>query len=126
MLYNIPHDPKMLHEAMTTAAYLLRTYGDLNSEPLAKIAADIAKECERLRPLGPNGKHGDLHTEWCGCDGPSWRGTVLENVLRDVVRGRLDSHPQATRERLKEYREFYKFRNSNVQTTPIRIVRKSS
>lgn len=24
--------------------------------------------CDLLRPLGHDGKHGDLHTAWCGCD----------------------------------------------------------
>lgn len=25
-------------------------------------------EIDKLRPLGSNGKHGKLHTPWCGCE----------------------------------------------------------
>jgi hypothetical protein len=28
----------------------------------------LIDECDRHRPLGPDGKHGDLHTATCGCD----------------------------------------------------------
>ena len=27
----------------------------------------LIDECERQRPVGPDGKHGDLHTPTCGC-----------------------------------------------------------
>lgn len=29
----------------------------------------IIEEIDRQRPLGPDGKHGDLHTPTCGCEG---------------------------------------------------------
>ena len=28
----------------------------------------LMDECERKRPTGSNGKHGDLHTTECGCE----------------------------------------------------------
>jgi len=28
----------------------------------------LIDECDRHRPLGPDGKHGDRHTKTCGCD----------------------------------------------------------
>jgi hypothetical protein len=28
----------------------------------------LINECDRHRPLGPDGKHGDRHTETCGCE----------------------------------------------------------
>jgi hypothetical protein len=27
----------------------------------------LIDECDRMRPLGPDGKHGDRHTVECGC-----------------------------------------------------------
>lgn len=28
----------------------------------------LIDECDRQRPIGPDGKHGNLHTETCGCE----------------------------------------------------------
>lgn len=28
----------------------------------------LIDDCERQRPTGPDGKHGDRHTPTCGCD----------------------------------------------------------
>jgi hypothetical protein len=28
---------------------------------------ELIEELDKHRPLGPDGKHGDLHTETCGC-----------------------------------------------------------
>ena len=28
----------------------------------------LINECDRHRPLGPDGKHGDRHTPTCGCE----------------------------------------------------------
>ena len=37
-----------------------------HSELIGRLIAEI----DRQRPLGPNGKHGELHTETCGCERP--------------------------------------------------------
>ena len=65
--YNIPHDPKMVHEAMCMAEWLILYYRP-DALHYAKIISDLIKECERKRPLGSNGKHGNLHTPECGCE----------------------------------------------------------
>lgn len=36
----------------------------LDSERIGRLIAEI----DRQRPLGPDGKHGDLHTPTCGCE----------------------------------------------------------
>lgn len=33
----------------------------------AKIIADLLADVRRQRPVGPDGKHGNRHTETCGC-----------------------------------------------------------
>jgi hypothetical protein len=35
----------------------------LDIEKIGRLIADI----DRQRPLGPDGKHGTLHTQTCGC-----------------------------------------------------------
>ena len=34
------------------------------------VLGRLIAEIDRLRPLGPDGKHGELHTETCGCERP--------------------------------------------------------
>lgn len=66
----VPDDPKMLRETLCVAegAVARQTSGtDRREEHLARIARLIT-ECERHRPIGVNGKHGDRHTLTCGCD----------------------------------------------------------
>lgn len=62
--------PKMLRETLCVAqARIINSGLDQHRRD-----ADVARlqllinECDRHRPLGPNGKHGSLHTETCGCD----------------------------------------------------------
>lgn len=60
--------PKMLRETLCVA----QTY--VGQSGLARADDDIARlqrlidECDRHRPLGPDGKHGDRHTDTCGCE----------------------------------------------------------
>lgn len=62
--------PKMIRETLCIAAALI------GNSPLdqQRAADDIARiqrlinECDRHRPLGPDGKHGDRHTPTCGCE----------------------------------------------------------
>ena len=46
-------DVKTLREALCVAQHTV---------------ADLIRLCDRLRPLGSDGKHGDRHTPYCGCD----------------------------------------------------------
>jgi len=67
--YEIQDSPKMLRETLCVAQavisknpYDLRVYEHINR------LQRMIDECDRKRPLGYDGKHGDLHTEECGCD----------------------------------------------------------
>lgn len=66
------HSLKMIRETMCLAEHALyhaaRT-GGVNPRPgdLERIKSIIA-DIDRQRPLGSDGKHGDLHTPTCGCD----------------------------------------------------------
>lgn len=64
-------DFKMLRETLAQAQSLVdRHYpgtepeAQLHSERIGRLIAEI----DRQRPLGTNGKHGDLHTPTCGCE----------------------------------------------------------
>ena len=59
---------KMLRETLCVA----QTYVGLsdNSRKLQHSATlqQLINECDRHRPLGSDGKHGNRHTKTCGCD----------------------------------------------------------
>lgn len=79
--------PKMLRETVAYAqTYLpLTPEGQGHRDRLGRIAEEI----DRMRPLGPNGKHGDRHTPVCGCDDPDdGRDEEVDLDLED------DSHPE--------------------------------
>lgn len=58
-------DLKTLREVLCGAQFdLNRDGGNYKSALLGELIAEI----DRLRPLGPNGKHGKLHTYYCQCD----------------------------------------------------------
>jgi hypothetical protein len=69
MILNVNVDPKMLRETLCLAQSALNRMYLL---PTNKSHSDrlqlLIDECDRHRPLGPDGKHGDRHTETCGCD----------------------------------------------------------
>ena len=62
--------PKMLRETLCSA----QAHIGLNDADTDRAVEHIARlqrlidECDRHRPLGPDGKHGDRHTPTCGCE----------------------------------------------------------
>lgn len=68
--YTVPDDPKMLRETLCVAQAAVAgipTDTDRKNEHIGRIGR-LIRECERHRPTGPNGKHGDQHTPTCGCE----------------------------------------------------------
>lgn len=66
----VDDDPKMVRETLCVAqAAVARATGtgDRDDEHIARLQR-LIDECDRHRPLGQDGKHGDLHTPTCGCD----------------------------------------------------------
>lgn len=71
----IPVSPKSLKETMCVVEHALNELerqhpgydagGTIESHRI-KIREVIA-ECDRKRPTGPDGKHGNRHTPECGC-----------------------------------------------------------
>lgn len=67
--YRINDSPKMLRETLCVAqSAIAQAYADpeYKKEHVDRLQR-LIDECERKRPLGRGGKHGDLHTEECGC-----------------------------------------------------------
>lgn len=64
---------KMLRETLCRAesaiTFLRDDRGEIETDEvdLARIGRLVA-EIDRQRPLGPDGKHGELHTPSCGCE----------------------------------------------------------
>lgn len=67
--YTVAVDPKMLRETLLSASYTMRNFSRAgNKESHLDHLKRLIDECDRKRPLGPDGKHGKRHTEECGCD----------------------------------------------------------
>lgn len=68
--YTITDSPKMLRETLCMAqaalGHAFPSDGRLR-EHLDRLGR-LINECDRHRPLGPNGKHDERHTATCGCD----------------------------------------------------------
>lgn len=65
----VPDSPKMLRETLCVAQVAVgETY---HRDPRAQEHLDrlqrLIDECDRHRPIGPNGKHDNRHTPTCGC-----------------------------------------------------------
>jgi hypothetical protein len=74
--YVIPVTPKSLKETLCVVELSLNELDRLNpgysaggtvASHLTKVR-ELMAECDRKRPTGSDGKHGDLHTTECGCD----------------------------------------------------------
>lgn len=88
--YTIHDDPKMLRETLCVAQNVIG-----NSMPAAARRDEhierlgrLIRECDRHRPIGPNGKHGNRHTPTCGCDdSPSESQLIASfNLIHQVAR----------------------------------------
>lgn len=73
--YVVPVSPKMLLETIAVAQGGLHALererpgynaGGTIDVHLARLQ-HLADECRRMRPTGPDGKHGNRHTSECGC-----------------------------------------------------------
>lgn len=67
--YIVPDGPKMLRETLCVAQSRIGNSPldeGRKSEHIARLGR-LIEECDRQRPLGTGGKHGDLHTATCGC-----------------------------------------------------------
>ena len=74
--YALPLTPKTLRETLCVVQSALQALererpgfqagGSVESH-LERIGL-LVEECDRKRPTGVDGKHGDLHTTECGCE----------------------------------------------------------
>jgi hypothetical protein len=59
---------KMMRETFCFAQFAVNQIGGARSKEHSERLQRIINTCDELRPLGPDGKHGYLHTPNCGCD----------------------------------------------------------
>lgn len=70
MKLEIDDTPKMLQETLCVAQ------GRIGNSPLDEgrkmehiyRLQKLIDECQRMRPVGSDGKHGNRHTDECGCE----------------------------------------------------------
>lgn len=67
--YNIVDDPKELRETLAAAQMTIGNFSTTarTQEHIERLQR-LINECDRKRPLGPDGKHGNRHTPECGCE----------------------------------------------------------
>lgn len=64
----VPDSIKMLRETFCVAQAAIGQLDLLTRDQhIARLQRLIA-DCDRQRPLGPDGKHDDRHTPTCGCE----------------------------------------------------------
>jgi hypothetical protein len=70
MILNVDTNPKSLLEALCVAeSAIIRSPTSAEYKALFLPAIrQLMDECERMRPVGPDGKHGNRHTDECGCE----------------------------------------------------------
>jgi hypothetical protein len=80
---------KMLREALCLAEQAMHETGVNIAASQKRRIAGLIRELDRHRPLGIDGRHGDLHTRTCGCGG---RGSVIIEA-RPVIVIHLEDPP---------------------------------
>lgn len=65
---NSPDSIKSLRETFCVAQTHVGLSGVLNAEHHVQVLQRLVDDCDRQRPLGQDGVHGDLHTATCGCE----------------------------------------------------------
>jgi hypothetical protein len=71
--YEVTDGPKMLRETLCVAQARIGNspYDESRKREHIERLQRLIDECDRHRPLGPDGKHGDRHTDTCGCEAAS-------------------------------------------------------
>ena len=97
---DVPDGPKMLRETLCVAQNTIAhsPYDDGRKEKHIVRLSRLIAECDRHRPLGPDGKHGNRHTLTCGCEdcGHSLHTTPdaelrrIERSIREAARHQDD------------------------------------
>lgn len=103
--YAVTVPPKTLREAINVATVAIRSFYGSDHEygRYLRPLEELGRECDRMRPTGPDGKHGDRHTRECGCGdnplnrhacpeckGKGWsptRSTGIEPAICDTCGG---------------------------------------
>lgn len=67
-------DPKMMRETLCIAQLWFGLSQRPDRESHVARLQILIDECDRHRPFGPDGKHGNLHTETCGCEDKAANG----------------------------------------------------
>jgi hypothetical protein len=67
-VYVVPDGPKELRETLCVAQTCIGLSDDSRKRSHMDRLQRLIDECDRHRPIGPDGKHGQRHTPTCGCE----------------------------------------------------------
>jgi hypothetical protein len=103
--YETNDDPKMLRETLCVAQnkILNSPYDKARNMEYAKALQRLINECDRKRPIGFDGKHGDRHTATCGCDIPRTLGEhIASDIIIEIMSLFINGEPQVGTRRILE------------------------
>lgn len=68
-MYELMQSPKLLRETLCVAqACIGSELGSYSTSAHHWRLQALINQIDVFRPIGPDGKHGSRHTDWCGCD----------------------------------------------------------
>jgi hypothetical protein len=75
---HVPDSPKSVRETLCVAQTAIgEVYATNQRDTHIDLLGRLIAECDRHRPLGSDGKHGERHTATCGCqDKPHTTGST--------------------------------------------------
>jgi len=80
---------KMTREALCVAQTVINARGGSGVAHLVRQLQRLINECDRHRPIGADGRHGNLHTPTCGCEdkptGWRWRQEHPGGTVRPYI-----------------------------------------
>jgi DNA segregation ATPase FtsK/SpoIIIE-like protein len=81
-----PDSVKSLRETFCVAQTYVGMSGMANAEHHVQVLQRLVDDCDRQRPLGPDGVHGDRHTATCGCETkPVAEPAAIEPLLLEAA-----------------------------------------
>jgi hypothetical protein len=74
---------KGLRESLELAQYIADLTPGINAALLRRRLQEVIDELDKHRPLGPDGKHGFLHTRTCGCKDAGLAYWIVQSDLEE-------------------------------------------
>lgn len=75
---------KSARETLCVAQHTINQAWEPNRKVHSDLLQEMINQIDILRPLGSDGKHGNLHTPYCGCSITDLEGEFIIRKLRET------------------------------------------